>query len=357
MQRYASLFSTFFLVTLLLFVVPSRAARAESPGGITIIPATIERLANPGETITETLKITNVNDEQKEFYLYKRNIKGVEEGGVPVFAQDDTERTGYEIADWVALQTEPIEVEPHSDYFLDITINVPETASPGSHFGGVFVSAEPPKLRETGAGVGYEVGTILSIRISGDIVDTARIRSLSTGKLFYTSKKVDFNTKVENQGNILIRPRGPLEVRSMFSNKSSSMMINENLAGVFPGAVRDFAFMWEEEGLGFGRYEAILALVYDGKDGQKTIDASVTFWIFPMKIIVPIVIGFASIFIIGWLFMKFYIRHALMRAAGGRRIPMQRYRRQVGMSRFTFVFVTVMGAVVLFLIVLLIFFA
>jgi hypothetical protein len=52
-----------------------------------------------------------------------------------------------------------------------------------------------------------------------------------------------------------------------------------------------------------------------------------------------------------------YINRAIMRAAGGRRMPAGRYRRQVGISRFAFVMSTLLAVFALFLIVVLIFFA
>jgi hypothetical protein len=329
-------------------------AYAQNKAGITLIPASIEKAADPGSTITETLTVTNESNEDKEFFLFKRNIKGVESGGVPVFAEEGEEKTGYEMDTWIDVQTDALKVPANSQVEVPVTINVPNTATPGSHFGGVFVSQEPPKLRQTGAGVGYEVASIVSIRISGDIIDTARIRSFSTDKLFYTAKHVNFAARIENQGNILIRPRGPLTITSIFGGKPESFMVNESLAGVFPGYSRDLEFAWDSDGLGFGRYEAILALVYDGEEGQKTIDASLVFWIFPLKIILSIIGGFASIIIIGYFLTRYYINQAIMRAAGGRRIVPQRYRKQVGVSRFTFVFTVLTAALVLFLLVTLI---
>jgi hypothetical protein len=163
--------------------------------------------------------------------------------------------------------------------------------------------------------------------------------------------------KLENQGNILIRPRGPLTIESLFGGTVANIAVNETLAGVFPGTVRDFNFAWEDESLGFGRYKAVLALSYEGNEGQKTIDASLVFWIFPLKIILPVIGAFLTIILLGYFLTTYYIRQAVMRAAGGRRFTPARYRRQVGVSRFTFVLIALMGLIVLFLIVLLIFFA
>ncbi len=325
--------------------------------GIKLVPATIERLSNPGETFVEELKITNVSGVDKEYFIYKRDIQGVEEGGVPVFAEEGAERTGFEMSDWVTLQTDPLTVRAGETITFPLTVAVPDNATPGSHFAGIFVSVEAPKMREIGAGVGYEVASILSIRINGDVVDDARIRSFSTDKLFYSSKNVKFTAKIENQGNILIRPRGPLTITSMLGGKPETILVNDTLAGVFPNTIRELNFDWNSEGIGFGRYEAVLALSYDADGGQKTIDSTLVFWIFPTKVIVPILIGFVSILVLGYLLTRYYINQAVMRAAGGRRISTYRYRKQVGISRFTFVFVTIMGALVILLIVLLIVFA
>ncbi len=345
------IFLSTFLVTVPL------TSSAQNVAGIKVIPAFINGLADPGEILYKEIKISNISAEDKEYFIYKRDIKGVEEGGVPIFADESAEKTGYEISEWISLQTEPVRVGAGETITFPFNINVPENASPGSHFGGIFVSVEAPKLREIGAGVGYEVASIVSIRISGDVIDDARVRSFSTDKLFYSSKNVKFNAKIENQGNILIQPRGPLTITSMLGGKPETIMVNEDLAGVFPGTIRELSFDWSSEGIGFGKYEAILALSYDGEDGQKTIDATAVFWVFPTKVIVPILIGFVSIIVIGYLLTRYYINQAVMRAAGGRRISTYRYRKQVGVSRFTFVFVSILGAMVIFLIVLLILFA
>jgi hypothetical protein len=350
---YSKLVRDFIFVVFLLVPFFSYADEA----GIKLIPATIERLANPGGVFVEELRITNISAVDKEYFIYKRDIQGVEEGGVPIFAEEGAERTGFEMSEWITLQTDPITVKAGETITFPLTVTVPDNATPGSHFAGIFVSVEAPKMREIGAGVGYEVASIVSIRISGDIIDDARIRSFSTDKLFYSAKNVSFTAKIENQGNILIRPRGPLTITSMLGGEPETILVNDTLAGVFPNTIRELNFDWNNEGIGFGRYEAVLALSYDAEDGQKTIDATLVFWIFPTKVIVPILIGFASILIFGYLLTRYYINQAVMRAAGGRRISTYRYRKQVGISRFTFVFVTIMGALVIFLIVLLIVFA
>lgn len=334
------------------------AAFAQDSAGVTLEPTTIEDRADPGTVITKTLIVKNESEIDKEFYVYVRNISGVEAGGVPIFAEDGIEKTGYEIADWVSIGSGTVAVPGGGSAEIPVTISVPESATPGSHFGGVFVSMEPPKFRETGASVGYQVVSVISILINGDVIDTARVRSFSTDKLIYSTKNVVFTAKVENQGNILIRPHGLVSITGMFGGDPEVFTVNENLAGVFPGTMRDLTFTWESDGIGFGRYEAVLALVYEGENrGQKTIDATLVFWVFPIKIVLAILAIIITIFALGYVFTRYYINQAIMRAAGGRRIVSPRYRRQVGLSRFAFVFVSILSLIVVFLLVILVLFA
>jgi len=346
-----------FLLTASFVPLDSLFAQSNS-AGIQIIPASIEGLADPGEVITEDITITNVSDEDKTFYIFTRNIKGVESNGVPVFA-DDAEKTGYEITEWLSFDSEEVEVPAGGEYNLTVNITVPENATPGSHFGGIFVSQEPPRLREIGAGVGYEVASIISIRISGEVIDNSRIRSFSTDKLIYGSKDVTFLMKVENQGNILIRPRGPLTIRNMFGDTAGTLVINDSRAGVFPGTVRDFSVTWNDDSLGFGQYEAVAALVYDGDTGQKTIDAALTFWIFPQKLVLGVIAGLIVLLGGGYFLIRTYVRRAVARGggdAGGRRVS-RRYRQKVGVSKAAFVFMTLLTVTTLLLIVLFVLFA
>jgi hypothetical protein len=327
---------------------------AQSGAGITLIPSTIEEAANPGDVLDRSLKVTNESEEDKEYYIYKRDIRGVETGGVPLFAEDGAEVTGFEMSEWVSFESDRIMVKAGESQNIPLKITIPGDATPGSHFGGIFVSVEPPRLRQTGAGVGYEIASIISIRINGDVMDTARIRAFSTNKLVYSSKDVTFISKIENQGNIMIRPHGPLTITSSFGGKPEVILVNESLAGVFPGTTRDIETAWNVEGLGFGKYEAVVALSYDGANGQKTIDATTVFWVFPMKIMLSVIGGFIGVFVLGYALTKYYIRQAVMRASGGRRVVSQRYRRQTGISRLMFVFASILTVLVIILIILII---
>ncbi len=358
MQR--SSFGLIFGVALLAscaFVVPALAQEPPS-AGVYLKPTTIERALDPGAVIEETVTLTNISSTEQTYYLISKDISGVDDNGVPIYADQGAEITGYELSQWLSFPQEGITLKPDESAQVSLKITVPAEATPGSHFGGLFASVEPPRLRAVGAGVGYEVGAIVSIRISGDVVESARIREFSTGKLVYGSSDVDFLARVENPGNVLIRPRGPLEINNMFGKRVGFLTVNDNQAGVFPGTTRAFTIKWQDDNLGFGRYQAVIGLIYGESGRQSTVSATASFWILPVKVLMPVLGVLSLIVLIMYLGIKLYIRRALseLSTTQGRRTVVRR-RRDEGVSRLVVVAVTLLVATTLFLLGLLLVFA
>jgi len=351
---------TFVVVGLFLFSgLFSSLVHAQESVGIKVQPAVIEDMAEPGETYSFTIRVTNVDNIEKTFFLVKQNIKSVNEDGLPVFA-DEQEETDYELSSWIDLPYESVDVPGGESREVPFSIKVPDNASPGSHFGGIFFDLKPPKLRTTGAGIGFRVGSIISLRISGEVVEDVRLREFTAGKLIFDSPNVDFKIRVENLGNSLIRPHGLLEITDMRGKQVSSLVVNEKGSSVFPKLERELNTKWEYDDFAFGRYQAVLGLVY-GDDGKKTITGSISFWVLPLK---PILIFLGSIFtiiLLIYISVKVYIKRKLdsMGVVRGSRGSKNIYnsRRPGPVSKLTIVVAALLVFVVLFLIALFFLFA
>lgn len=307
----------------------------------------------PGESREFSINISNLSSTEQVIYLFTRNISGVKAGGVPIFADDDAEKTGFEITEWLTLNDTSITIPGDGSYSISFTINVPENASPGSHFGGVFASVDPPRLRSSGAAVGYEVASILSIRVAGDAVEKAQIRSFSSDNYIYSSPNVTFNAEIENQGNVLIRPTGPLEITNMFGKTVATLDFNESLAGVFPLAKRTFELKWNDEGTGFGRYETRLSLVYGGEGSKSTMTSTVSFWILPMNIIGPATLVLLVLLGGTYFGVKIYVRRKLEFYGAQRRLVSRRRRSNSSLSTGLLIVIVMLSVTAIFLIILL----
>ena len=323
--------------------------------GVSISPATIEESLDPGDSEEFSVTVQNLSSEEQTYYLYTRNISGVRDGGVPIFASSDLEQTGYELADWITLETNQIVVAAGAKQSLNFQLNVPQDAS-CSHFGGIFISVDPPELQNSGAAVGYQVANIISLRISGDCNEEASIRQFSTTKFLYGSQNVDFVARIENTGDVLVRPTGPLEIYNMLGNKVGSFTFNEERSAVFPNSERTFDDInWTGNSLGFGRYEAILTPVYGEEGAIYTMSNTVTFWILPMNIIGPALGVLAVVLIIAFIMIKLYIRRSLAHLNQGRRVINR--RKKSNSSTLVLLAVVTLTVTALFLIVLLALFA
>jgi len=346
-----------FLVVLFFILLTPSEGYAQQSAGVSINRATIEAAADPGDVLNEEMEVTNLSDQEQTYYIFARDIVGVRDGNAPEFAREGQELTGFELSTWLDLPSESITIPAGGKQSLQFTIKVPNNATPGSHFGGVFVSVEPPKFREIGASVGYDVASIVSIKISGDATISAQIREFSTEKIIHGSTAVDFNVRIQNTGTVLVRPYGPLEVYNMFGRRVHTDTFNETAGGVFPGTIRDFTESWSDENPGFGRYQAVLALVYEAEGGNRTIDAAVSFWILPMNIIGPALIILIVLLLISYFAVRLYVRRAVQQVSGTRRPLVRRQRKSKQISMLMLVSIVLLTVTALFLILLLILFA
>lgn len=344
-----------FLLSLLLIGF-AFTANAQSGAGVGLRPATVEETMEPGESRQFTVQVSNLSGADQTYYLNKRDITGVEVGGVPVFADENSERTGFELSEWIKLDVDKLDIPTDGTANISFTLNVPDNASPGSHFAGIFVSVEPPRLRSTGASVTYEVANIISIRVAGEAVESAQIRQFSTNKFIYGSTNIDFLIRIENEGNVLVRPMGPLEINNMFGKRAAMLTFNDALAGVFPKTTREFTITWEGEGTGFGRYEAVLSPVYGDLGRKSTMSSTVTFWILPMNIIIPSAIVLAVVLATIYIAVKLYVRRTMAVASAGSTRRLVRTRQRIEFP-IMLVIVSMFGITALFVIVLLLLFA
>lgn len=341
-----------------LITTPS-FAQTGNEAGVNVSPAIIEpdNTLDPGSTHQFSVEIKNLNNFVQTFYLSTRDIVDVVDGATPVFADGTEEKTGMELSNWMKLSVDQVTLEPGAVQKVDFTITVPEDGTPGSHFGSVFVSVDPPDLDVNGAAIGYKVANIIAVRVTGEAVDEGVIREFSTKRYFNGSKNIDFTARIENKGNVLIRPVGPVEIRNMLGQKVDTVMFNaEQQGAVFPGKTREFAFNWTGQGTGFGRYEAVISPVYGENGVKKTMSSTVTFWILPVKIIGPALAALAVILLITFVFVRIYIRRTLARYSYGQTRVVSK-RRGNGVSG-TLLLVTVLSTVtVIFTLILLALFA
>lgn len=350
----------FFVIGFYFLFALTGQVLAQGTAGVGIRPAIINEKLDPGETKQFTVQLNNLSANEQTYYLSKRDIIGVRDGRVPIYSTD-RENTGFELSDWITLDQNQVTIPVSGSATVNFTLKVPNDASPGGHFGGIIISVNPPEIEKSGASVGYEVANIVSIRVAGEAKDLASIRQFSTSKYIYGKTDVDFSVRVENQGNTLITPTGPLEIYNMFGEQVTVLNFNESQGNVFPktehsDGLQTFNLKWQDDGLGFGRYEAVVSLVYGENGNKNTMTSTVSFWILPMNIIGPSLLVLGFILLLIYIVVRLYVRRSVAMLTGGSTRRLVRARNQ---NQFPFVLliVSMLSVTALFMIVLLLLFA
>jgi hypothetical protein len=245
--------------------------------GVTISPLIFELNSNPGDTVTNQLKIYNQTEYMQSVDMLAEEFTPYgEEGQVVLEESEDT--SSYGVADWISISPSKFQLEAKKQQIVTFIINIPENAEPGGHYVSIVSSISGGTNQITGSGVATKSGALVLLRVSGNITEEIVIDTFST-KSFSEFGPVDFNVRFENTGNVHLKPAGFISITDTFGKKVATLEIPQN--NVIPGAVRQARTVWDQVNLK-GRYTATLVANY-GSNSKKTIVATTTFTVFPWK--------------------------------------------------------------------------
>lgn len=337
------------LVILSFVVLVPMTASAQSHVSFKLSPTTIEDNIDPGTDRTYTLNVQNLGDAPAKLYPLARNITGIASDLHPIYS-DQKDAEGNELASWITYKETQLDLNPGETKELHFSIHFPKSAQPGSHMAGIFISDKSSNDIKNGSAIGFEVGSILNFRVAGDIIEDTQIREFYSTKTIYNIADVGFTVKVENRGNVLSKPRGLIDITNMFGKKVVSLPVNDNAAGVFPKATREYKASWKPEDIQMGRFEAVVALAIEGVNGTQTISRVVQFWVLPMNILMPFFGGLLFIIILVYVLLRMYIRGQLQ--GTGTRQSRGAAQATKGLSRLAAIVIALLIAVILGLMIL-----
>ena len=165
---------------------------------------------------------------------------------------------------------------------------------------------------------------MIFIRVNGDAKEAMKIEDFNASKdgakgWLFDSVPVNFNIRMKNDGSVHEQPVGQIIVKDIFGNVAVAVNMNLEGRNVLPGTIRKFEAIMDKTGVGdrmlFGPHTATVTMKY-GSNGQTT-TASTTFWIFPWKLILTIIVVLIILVLVGRLLIKRY-NDRLLGSRGGR---------------------------------------
>jgi len=311
---------------------------------LTVTPR-LELNADPGTTISTTVKLTNEQRESKTAYLRFANFNSEDENGTPSFSDRQED-----LAAWLSGPAS-VTVGPGETKEVPLQIAIPKDASPGGHFAGVFFMSQPPNAenQHIQVSIASELGSLILLRVNGDFDQAANILEFHTlgKKIFWTQLPIGFYYRFQDTGDDHLKPLGDVQISNIFGRTVKILPANTIDGSVLPKSIRRFQTVWTQIGgplkqepvidmpqqeklpfwqaakyqarhLAIGRYTATLKLAF-GTKGLQSAHATVVFYIIPWQLLCVAIPSLIVLLIIARFAIKRYNRYILARAERERR--------------------------------------
>lgn len=306
-----------FAQTLKATATPSAVPQELPKTGInvSISPTFLNLITDPGKAVTSQFTIRNNNNFSENFTIDLAKFE-LQQGGKPVL-KPLTKQDGF--GEWMTFTEPQFSVAPNQTKTVKFAITPPQGSSLGYYYALI--------INRTHEGEGVTQGT----KISGvpAILTLLEVRSTNakrelqlvdfkTDQFIVEYLPVTFTLNVKNTGNVHIIPHGNIFIDQGGKKDIAILSPNESRGNVLPQSEREFSASWQDgfavnipatedghikkdvEGktvyttaydfqkadkFRIGKYTANLLLVYDNGERDVPIEASVTFWVLPWKMI------------------------------------------------------------------------
>ena len=335
---------TLLIITLgILFLSFTASVLAQAPQNydVTVSPVFLDLSANPGQTITEKIRIRNNTNSPLPLKISVKRLAGDEVGDLTL-----NEENSDQSLSWINFTNKSFVAPPLEWTDAVFTIQVPTTAAYGYYFAVTFehdiASTVTQGASLTGASA---VPILLNVRKEGAKAQ-AKITEFKIDNVINEYLPIDFKVQVENSGNIHIRPHGNIFITDDSGKDIAILDVNQNLANIIPETKRVFESSWTdgflvredviEDGqvkldvngkpvkklainwnkltsFRVGRYTANLLLVFDNGQRDVTLESTVSFWVIPYKAIAVILIAGIVLFFIIKKLLSIYISREVRR--------------------------------------------
>lgn len=305
---------------LLTVIAPIQTVSAQGQGsssGLSITPRK-NYVVEPGKTVTDTLRIGNLNRELPlNITLKMVDFTFIDESGTPKLLLKGSEPTPWSLKPFVKLP-DTIQIKPGETKTVPITISVPAKQGAGSYYSAIQYAtggAEGGNVNLNASGV-----TLSFLSVPGVVKEDMKLEKFGafqrdpgngpTGK--YLKIAVGESPSIlayslKNEGNVAESPAGSMTLKDMFGNTVATIeKINPNNNLALIGQTRRFeacikpiekkndvngavnvTVTCDKTKLMPGRYTASMQAYY-GQNGNNTRELTgvTSFWYLPIWFII-----------------------------------------------------------------------
>jgi hypothetical protein len=287
-----------------------------------ISPLPIEMNAKPGTSSGADLRVRNVGTKTEKLQVRLLAVSEDNNGQVHL----TNPKSSDEWVKWVSFDRQTFDAPSNQWQTIKMKVDVPKSAAFGYYFAVEYLRATdvaplPGKAVAHGA-----VATFILLNAeSKGAIREAQIESLTADKKSYEFLPANFTVKVKSTGNVHVAPYGNIFI-AKGDKQVASIDINADRGNVLPKGSRFFAASWADgfpvyqtkkspdgqtlvdkngeaqkslkwdfshaNRLRFGHYTAHLVMIYDNGQRDVPLEATVSFWVIPWRVIgISLIIG------------------------------------------------------------------
>lgn len=305
--------------------------QAEAGQAFSISKPVIELSAKPGETVTATIKFTNISAGDLIITPQYNDFGAKDESGDPKILPDDAQTTTYSLKSWITAM-QPFRIASKETRMLDFPIHVPASAEPGGHYAVIRFTGTAPDLTQSGVGYTGSIGSLVLLQVAGDIKENASLIEFSPAAVghdqngnptyknasFFEFGPVGFIARIKNTGNVHVKPTGTIDIYNTFGAKVATLRVNGDPTdpknppkSALPQSVRRFGETGPDNWM-FGHYTAKLTLSYG--QGQQQLTKTIDFWVIPYKLILFVIALGVGLYFLGRNAIRRYNEHIINKA-------------------------------------------
>ncbi len=300
---------------------------------LTISPISLNLNTDPGQEISSQFKVKN--DSNITEYLeigiskFQRSGSGGEMSLVAV-APDD------EFLSWVSFSEDQFTLDANQTKTINLTISPSEDAGLGYYYAFTInrIQEKEAEERETIVTGAPAIPLLLEVN-NPSVKRELQLIDFSADRTFYEYLPTTFSIKVQNTGNIHLSPSGDIFIDQGAKKDIAVIRANPGRSNILPDTDRTFtsslddalivrvpktdegAILTDEKGetiykvildpdqpvgkFRIGKYTAHLLLVYDNGQRDIPLEAQLSFWVVPVRLILALVITMAVLISIGLL--------------------------------------------------------
>ena len=286
-------------------------AQTSTANTLKISPLRTDVTADPGETKTVKITVTNPSDNEVAVKPIQNDFVADDkaEDGSPAIILDENEYAETNSLKRFMVPIEPFNIPAKETVTVEATIIVPADAEAGGYFGAVRFAPTSP---DGGGQVNMSpsVASLILLRVNGDVKENLEITDFqvlhagSATNYLTSDQDISLLVRFKNDSKVQLAPFGMISVTkgdkvvytTEFNAKEQKDMVLSSSARRWNIPLNDIQ--------GFGRYTVSATFTY-GSNNQ-TLEYSQVFWVIPLPIIISAVVVLLLIVgaIVGFVLMR-----------------------------------------------------